>query len=186
MVNWLNANQGFVMCLLTLVYVIATGIIVLYNRRTIEEMRVSREAESRPYVFVYLDKDPRELCFYLRVRNYGKSGAKIQSVSITPNLNLPGGALPENFLKNVVLAPSQNLEFIVVGKKDETLKNDYDIRVRYTSIGDVRKQYSDQYTLTVRYVRQMGYTDIKRNNLSDEANALRNIASHLDSIRRKL
>ena len=61
MIDWLNANQGFAMSVLTLVYVAATIIIVIYNRKTIKEMKDAREEESRPYVFVYLDKDPRDL-----------------------------------------------------------------------------------------------------------------------------
>jgi len=186
MINWLNTNQGFVMSLLTLIYVIATLVIVLYNRKTIREMKEGREAESRPYVFVYLDKDPRDLCFYLRIRNYGKSGAKINHVSIAPNLKLCHEALPEDFLKGVILAPAQTLEFIVLEKEDETLKNDYAISIQYTSVDGSGKQYSENYMLTIQYAHQMGYTDNKQSNLTDEANALRNIANHLDSMRRKL
>ena len=186
MIDWLNANQGFAMSVLTLVYVAATIIIVIYNRKTIKEMKDAREEESRPYVFVYLDKDPRDLCFYLRIRNYGKSGARLNSVSITPSLKLCDEAMPENFLENVILAPSQTLEFIVLEKKDETLKSDYSISLRYETTGSNKKEYSDEYRLTVQYAHQMGYTDNKQSNLRGEANALRNIASHLDSMRRKM
>ena len=55
-INWLNENQGFAMSLLTLIYAIATVVIVSYNRKTIKEMRESRESETRPYIFVYLQK----------------------------------------------------------------------------------------------------------------------------------
>ena len=174
------------MSLLTLIYVIATVIIVLYNRKTIKEMKEGREAESRPYVFVHLDKDPRDLCFYLRVKNYGKSGAKLENVTITPNLNLYGTVLPATFLKNVILAPSQTLEFIVLEKKEETMKNDYTVNLQYVSVDNGKKIYQDEYTLTLQYAHQMGYTDNKQGNYSDEANALRNIANHLDSMRRKI
>lgn len=185
-INWLNENQGFVMILLTLVYVVATVIIVLYNRKTIMEMQEAREAESRPYVFAYLDKDPRDLRFYLRFKNYGKSGAKLNMVSISPILKFYHDAEPQNFLRNVILAPSQTLEFLLFEQKEETLKNDYAINLQYSSVGDSQKQYHEEYTLIIQYICQMGYTEIKKNNLSDEANALRNIARHLDSMRRKL
>lgn len=149
-------------------------------------MKKSREAESRPYVFAYLDKDPRDYCFYLRIRNYGKSGAKLNNILITPELKLCEEALTDSFLKNVILAPSQTLEFIVLEKTDETLKHDYSVSLQYTSVDDNKKQYSDEYTLTVQYAHQMGYTDHEKSNLTDEENAIRNISSHLDSIRRKL
>lgn len=186
MINWLNTNQGFVMSLLTLIYVIATLIIVHYNRKTIREMKNSREAESRPYVFIYLDKDPRDMCFFVRIRNYGKSGAKINHVSITPNLKLYDNGLPENFLENVILAPSQTLEFIVLEEKEETMENDYSVSIQYSSIAESKRQYSEEYMLTIQYAHQMGYTDNSHSNLSDEANALRNISNQLDSMRRKL
>lgn len=183
-IDWLNVNQGFVMSLLTLVYVIATVIIVWYNRRSINELQQTREVESRPYVFVYLDKEPRDHCFYLRVKNYGKSIARIDGVEISPKLKLAGDALPEDFLKNVIIAPTQILEFIVLGQKDEIAENDYSVRIFYSSVGKTSKKYCEEYTLTLQYTRQMGYTDSNRRNLNDEANALRNIASHLDSLRR--
>ena len=185
-IDWLNTNQGFAMSLLTLVYVVATVVIVCYNRKSIKELQESREAESRPYIFAYLDKDPRDLCFYLRVKNFGKSGAMLNNVSISPNLKLYDAALPEDFLRNVILAPSQTLEFIVLEQKDETLKNDYSVCLKYSSIGSISKQYNEEYKLTLQDAHQMGYTDNKQSNLSDEANALRNIANHLDSLRRKL
>ncbi len=186
MINWLNTNQGFVMSLLTLIYVIATLIIVHYNRKTIREMKESREAESRPYVFVYLDKDPRDMCFFLRIRNYGKSGAKLNHVSITPNLKLCDDGLPENFLKNIILAPSQTLEFIVLEGKEETMKNDYSVSIQYSSMDGSGRQYTEEYMLTIQYAHQMGYTNNGRDNLSNEASALCNISNQLDSIRRKL
>jgi len=185
-IDWINANQGFAMSLLTLVYVIATLIIIYYNRKSIKELQEAREAESRPYIFAYLDKDPRDLCFYLRVKNYGKSGAKLNNVSISPKLKLNNAALPEDFLRNVIIAPSQILEFIVLEEKDETLKNDYSVCLNYSSVGNTSKKYREEYTLTLQYAHQMGYADNYQNKISNEANALRNIANHLDSLRRKL
>lgn len=185
-INWLNTNQGFVMSILTLIYVIATIVIVYYNHKSIKELKETREAESRPYIFVYLDKDPRDSWFYLRVKNYGKSGAKIGYVSISPKLKLVHDALPEKFLKNVIVAPSQTLEFIILEDKDETLQNDYSVYLEYLSLEDEPKKYKEEYTLTIQYAHQMGYTDTKKNNYSNEANALNNIANYLDSLRRKI
>lgn len=39
MINWCNSNQGFLMVLLTLVYVIATIAICFFNYKTINEQK---------------------------------------------------------------------------------------------------------------------------------------------------
>ena len=61
MIDWLNSNQGFVMSILTLVYVLATIIIVIYNRKAIQELQKTREEESIIFVvlvnIVVLKKD---------------------------------------------------------------------------------------------------------------------------------
>lgn len=185
-INWLNANQGFVICLLTLVYVIATIVIVYYNRRSIKEMKDAREAESRPYIFAYLHKDPRDLCFYLRIKNFGKNGGKIKNISITPDMKFVENGIASEFLKNVIFAPDQMLYFLLLERNAETSKSNYSIEITYTAIQDENKMYTEQYSLVTQYADKMGYTDNKTSNLSDEANALQNIASHLDSIRNRL
>lgn len=186
MIEWLNQNQGFVMSVLTAVYVLATIVIVVYNRKSIKEMQESRKAESRPYVFAYLHKDPRDLCFYLRIKNYGKTGALIENIEISPKLKFVGETETKDFLKNVVLAPDQLLQFIVLEQKEETMKCNYNIGLRYKSTQTDKEQFEESYTLILQYAHQMGYTDNKTSNISPEANALKNIAGYLDSIRSKL
>jgi hypothetical protein len=185
-IKWLNENQGFVMSLLTAVYVIATIVIVYYNRKSIKEMKESREAESRPYVFANLQKDPRDTCFYFRIKNYGKSVAKIDSIVITPKLKLVENDEHIEFLKNVVLAPNQIMQFIVLEEWDITSKNNYAVDIKYISISEKKCLFQENYVLSVQYAHQMGYTDHKKNGLKDGENALNNIANHLDSIRNKL
>lgn len=186
MINWLNSNQGFTMTILTLVYVLATIIIVVYNRKSIKELQISREEESRPYIFAYLHRDPRDLCFYFRVKNYGKTGGKIDSIIISPQLKFIDNLDASNFLNNVVLAPDQMLQFILLETKEETTKNSYIINIQYHQTNNGEKNYEEKYSLVTQYSSQMGYTDSKSSNLSETENALKNIASYLDSIRTKL
>lgn len=54
MIDWLNSNQGFVMCLLTLIYVLATVVIVIMNKLSINEMQKNRLEDSRPYIMINL------------------------------------------------------------------------------------------------------------------------------------
>lgn len=185
-ITWLNDNQGFVMSILTCVYVFATIIIVFYNRKSIKEMEKSREEESRPYIFGNLHKDPRDVCFYFRIKNYGKTGGKILSINISPNLKFVDDNKIEEFLKDTILAPEQVLQFIILERNEETSKNDYLVSIKYSSTNNNKKIYREEYKLITQYASQMGYTDNKTSNLSDEGNAIKNIANYIDAIRNKL
>ena len=75
------------MCLLTFVYVVATIVIVYYNKKSIKEMIKTREEDNRPYVFANLEKYPRDRFFTLKIKNYGKLSAKINKIEIEPKIN---------------------------------------------------------------------------------------------------
>ena len=186
MVNWLNSNQGFVMSVLTFVYVLATIVIVIYNRKSIKEFQKTREEESRPYIFAHLHKDPRDICFYFRIKNYGKTGGKIESIEISPKLKFVGDKDIGEFLNNVILAPNQILQFILPERNEETAKKTYDVNIKYHQINDSKKSYEEKYSLLTQYSSQMGYTDSNSSNLSSDENSLKNIANYLDCIRNKM
>lgn len=185
-VNWLNNNQGFTMSILTLVYVIATIVIVIYNRKSIQELQKTREQESRPYLFAYLQKDPRDMCFYFRIKNYGKSGGKIENIQVSPQLKFIGEKNVGEFLNNVILAPNHMIQLILLEQAEETRKNTYDVVIKYQPINNSNKSYEEEYTLIMQYTSQMGYTDSKTSSLSESENALKNIANCLDSIRNNI
>ncbi|MFA6940498.1 MAG: hypothetical protein WCQ54_05870 [Clostridiaceae bacterium] len=186
LVNWLNNNQGFAMSVLTLVYVVATIIIVIYNRKSIKELQNTREDESRPYIFAYLHKDPRDICFSLRIKNYGKTGAKIENIEIAPILKFANNKNVGEFLNNVILAPNQMLQFILLERNKETALKTYDVTISYYPTNNCKKLYEEKYSLITQYSAQMGYTDSNTSGLSEEENALKNIANYLDSIRNKI
>ncbi|SEW38868.1 hypothetical protein [[Clostridium] fimetarium] len=186
MISWMNNNQGFVMCLLTAVYVIATIIIVYYNRKSINEIKETREAESRPYVFANLISDARDMCFYLQVKNYGKTGAKILELSIEPNLKINSTNNNTKFIENTILAPSQVLQFIVIEERDKTAESSYKVKIEYESLTSSMKKYTEEYELNVQYIDCVGHTDSNASNLSKTENYLKRISEHLDSIRMKV
>lgn len=183
MVQWMNANQGFVMCVLTFVYVIATIIIVIMNKKSISEMEKTRKEESRPYIIANLVKDPRDRCFYLRIKNYGRSGAVIDDFSVTPELNMVKDDGKSLSLKKCLLAPSQSLQFIILEEWEVTCEKEYTVTISYTTAGTSPDAFEEAYILIAQYAHQMGYTNTKKNNLSHCDNALINIADSLDSIR---
>lgn len=186
LVQWMNANQGFVMCVLTFVYVVATFIIVIMNKKSISEMEKTRKEESRPYIIANLVKDPRDRCFYLRIKNYGRSGAVINNFSVMPELNLVKDDGKSLSLERCLLPPSQSLQFIILEEWKVTCEKEYTVTISYTTTGASPDIFEESYTLITQYAHQMGYTNTKKSNLSDCDNALANIADSLDSIRNKI
>jgi len=186
MIEWLNQNQGFIMSLLTLVYVIATLIIVVYNRKVIDEMKQNREEDSRPYIFVYMHKNPRDNTFSLVVKNYGKSGARIEKINIEPKLKFVAKPMEDDFMKNVVLAPNQMVHFMLGERAVETYKKDYIAQVSYKSVTlENKKHYDERYEMITEYASSMGYAHYESSKDKSE-NALIRIAAELDSIKNNL
>lgn len=186
MINWLNNNEGFVMCLLTLVYVLATIIIVVMNKISTSEMKKARKEDSRPYIMANLVKDPRDMCFYIRIKNYGKTGAIIDNLEISPDLKLIKESGENISLKGCMFPPQHVIQFIILEKWDETSKNDYCIKISYDSIEDKKRHFADEYKLVTQYAHMQGYTNKKKSGASDIDNALISISNSLDSIRNKL
>jgi len=58
--------------------------------------------------------------------------------------------------------------------------------LKYYPTNNYKKIYEEKYTLITQYSAHMGYTENSSSNLTEGENALRNIASHLDSIRNKI
>lgn len=97
MINWLNSNQGFVMAVLTLVYVGTTAFMAWLMRRTNQlaarNMELVLELErrrSRPYVL--FDIVAKDHIVRAVVRNAGRTVARNVTVTVTPALGRDGGA----------------------------------------------------------------------------------------------
>ena len=92
-VNWLNQNQGFVMAILTVVYVVTTIIIALL---TLKATRLSRknldmalEIEKnrlRPYVLFNISSSIAQKSTFASIKNLGLTAAYNVKVSIKPKL----------------------------------------------------------------------------------------------------
>jgi|LSQX01.1.fsa_nt_gb hypothetical protein len=82
MIGWLNDNQGAVMAILTLVYVVATIILVCLQRRTLTEIRIDRELREKPDVQLTVRITPAGLIMFA-LKNYGGSPAKDISVDFS-------------------------------------------------------------------------------------------------------
>lgn len=184
LIDFLNANQGAVMAALTAVYVIATVVIVYYNKKSIDELRKTRESESRPYLFLYLAKIPREQHYYLVLRNYGKTGGKISNARVSPGLPFLKGAADASFLNNTVVAPEQSIHLLIYDAAKTIQETDYSVSLCYEDMAG--KKYREDYVLNLEYVYSTGFSDHNKSNYTASENALHNIASSLDSITMKM
>lgn len=180
---WLNTNQGFVMCLLTFVYVVATIVIMYYNKKSINEMAKSREEDSRPYVFANLERDPRDRSFTFKVKNHGKSSAKIIRMEINPNIKFIHEK-DASFLSGVIISPGQVIPFLIPKESKEMMDCLYKILIDYESLAG--KKYHEEYNIVLSYSREMGYSDTTKSNLTNAENQLYNISANLEKINNKL
>jgi hypothetical protein len=92
-IKWLNDNQGFVMALLTLVYVITTVAIALLTLRATNlskkhlETAIDLEKNRlRPYVIFNISSSTITRSTFVSIKNLGLTAAYNIKVSITPKL----------------------------------------------------------------------------------------------------
>jgi len=123
MIDWCNANQGFVMVVLTLVYVIATIAIVQLARHSNKiaqanlKTLVDLEREkARPLIDV--DLVPDSIFLSLHVSNRGLTPAYDVKFSVTPTLEYLGGreqSVPLAILDNGLtsLAPGSTTKTLI-------------------------------------------------------------------------
>lgn len=182
-IEFLNYNQGAVIACLTFVYVVATLVIVYFNKRSIDEMRATREEEIRPYVFAYLAFVPREnqRCT-LVLKNYGKCGARITAFFIEPGLNLVHGETDCSFLANMILAPGQAIRLLAIDPDKKLHEEQFAVLISYQTL-DKTKCYSENYTLIQQYVAESAYAETNQSGCEKWQNALINISGSLDTIK---
>ena len=185
-VSYLNANQGFVMAALTFVYVVATIVIVYFNKKTIDEMKEEREAESRPYLFAHLAFIPGETkrC-QLVLKNYGKSGAYIKSFSISPEIQLVKGPNDCAFFSKTIIAPNQSIQLLVLDPMEQMHEISYTVQLTY---GDTlgNKWYSETYSLIQQYAGEAGSVTTNRGKMEKYQSAIIDISHSLDVIKNSM
>ncbi len=185
-VEWININQGLAMVILTFVYVIATIIIVIFNSKSIRELRITRENEMRPYVFGqftmfsdYINQAD------FQIRNSGKTGALIKAISIIPDLPISKDSDGISSLAGFVVAPNQVFNIMLKGLLKDIMDNMYTIHIEYQSLG-IKQLYVEDYKIPLNAYSLVGHSYVSQDKHSDEANALRNIASILSSMNKRL
>ncbi len=186
MISFLNTNQGAVMATLTLIYVVATIVIVWFNKKAIDEMKLSREGEARPYLFCHLSFIARETKRgTLVLKNYGKTGATITSFLITPRIPLPKGESNCSFFKGTTIAPQQSITLLAYDEELQMQSTKYQVSITYQDVS-TKVIYKENYDLTQQYISESTFFEKNGTRSSKAENALISISDSLDTIKNLL
>lgn len=110
MIEWFNLNQGFVMSILTFVYVVSTIGILLSARNSNKMAWESISRTTRPFISV--DLYPENNFVYLRLKNNGITPAIDVSVILETSLKI----FKDNILnekKLNIIAPNTEIKFFL-------------------------------------------------------------------------
>ena len=160
MIDWFNHTNGFVLSILTAVYVVASLAVLCFmarsNRlaeRAIEHSQRLHHQQTRPYVV--FDLVPRDRSIYAELQNYGVMPAFDVAVTLDQELKSIGNR-QSTLLRNPVgmLAPNRVItDFIDVGHQfHESNVLVFTGTVTYRD-GNGAK-YSEQFSLDLKYYKE--------------------------------
>ncbi len=124
-ISWFDQHQGFALALLTLVYAGATVWLVVETRRSVNELRLARIEQNRPYIALSVE-DRADGLPILALTNNGQSTASRVKVTLPADLpELTSGVLKPETIRalgsgNVTLAPRQRIIFALYAPGDFT------------------------------------------------------------------
>ena len=200
MIECINNNQGFMMVVLTAVYVIATIAICLFNyksaqatREQVAESARQFEEINRAFVTVYADFIRNGL-FVLCVSNSGNKPAKDINVNIGEEYfkNIKQEFLPnvEKFVKsNFMLGLEQKFYLTLGGLLDYEKLSNESMFLELTYQDDKRK-YSEKIEIRLKEIAwSLNYTspitDIQHD-IKKQRENVEKLADNLEKIRRKI
>lgn len=200
MLEWINNNQGFVMVVLTAVYVIATIAICLFNyksaqatREQVAESARQFEETNRAFLTVYADFIRNGL-FVLCVSNSGNKPAKEINVNIGEEYfkNIKQEFLPnvEKFVKsNFMLGLEQKFYLTLGGLLDYEKLSNESMFLELTYQDDKRK-YSEKIEIRLKEIAwSLNYTspitDIQHD-IKKQRENVEKLSDNLEKIRRKI
>lgn len=190
MIEWLNANQGFALTLLTLIYVVANIIIVVImtraNKLTAESINTAIQLDrerTRPSILFHLDTG---LSGFVEasLKNIGATTAFDIMVSVAPKLNTSvGGHIIVDFAEEPVasLPPGASISTLIgVFHKieDEYPELVYKGDVQY--VDATGKHFTEPFKIDLSIHKHLQH--LARNDIHDVAIQLEKIHRTLDGI----
>ena len=147
--------------LIGIVASLITGIIaIIISVKTLKQNSIMIEESTRPYIVVYREyvQVLSSIHEYLVIKNYGKTGATIDSLSIEPpyeKTDLPKKVSISDGISGQFLAPSQSLTTVLFAN---AFKNNRTGITRFTiSYHTLEKSYSDTFTIREDLKNDIGF-----------------------------
>ncbi|MES9666456.1 hypothetical protein [Bacillus nitratireducens] len=166
LLKWINANQGAVMAILTLIYVGATIFILRANSASVKEMKKTREEENRPYVVAYLDSKTNGVVNFV-LKNIGKTMALDTKVEVSPRIESPE-KMPlsdSNLLNKPIpnIPPQYNYKAFLgmswdIKDKEKDVYPVYKATVTYKGANDEKTIYVEEYIMDLNFESGLLYT----------------------------
>ena len=195
LIDWCNANQGFVMAILTFVYVVATICLVLLVRGQLNHAVELEQGRTRP--FVIFDLVTEHHFVFATLTNTGQTPARDVRLSISPQIKaIIGGqnaAPSEERLKEIAFL-ERGVAMMPPGRTIKALVGHWShFRNRYSDLrfeGSI--SYNDQVLISysepvvVDLAAEEGLLFLARKDIDDVARNVEKISKTLDSIERLL
>jgi hypothetical protein len=190
-IQWLNANQGFALALLTFVYVAATIFVALLMsksntlaRKSIEVAIQLDKSRSRPYVLFDILIDGSLV--YAIVKNIGLTAAKNVLVSIEPALLVTANKEQKQtaLINHVIefIPPQREFkDFLDVSHHFVSSYPDLSFRGRIEYKDMQEQSYNEQFTINLNFQKQLSYIEEK-----DIAQEIEKIGRHVESVSRTM
>ena len=147
--DWINLSLSILSFILAVISVVTVVITLRQNHKMIEE-------SNRPYITVYGDKtnfsSPQ---FYLVIKNFGKTGAFIESLECDIDLgkySYQTGITPFQNIVGTLIAPNQNficnIDYMQLSEDNIDVIN---FAIKYTANG---KSYCEKYPVNYSAVKK--------------------------------
>ena len=200
MLEWINNNQGFVMVVLTAVYVIATIAICLFNyksaqatREQVAESARQFEETNRAFLTVYADFIRNGL-FVLCVSNSGNKPAKEINVNIGEEYfkNIKQEFLPnvEKFVKSYFMLGIEQKFYLTLGGLLDYEKLSNESMFLELAYQDDKRKYSERIEIRLKEIAWLlnytsPITDIQHD-IKKQRENVEKLSDNLEKIRRKI
>ena len=176
--DYISISISVLSFILAIISVLTVVITIMQNKRMIE-------AQSRPYLSVYLQYDEYNTNTYICVKNYGNTSAKIITADLTPCIKLRGNSFSD-IIKNTVISPRQQLHFLLPHNIQEKLleneNNEISVSIKYQDCMTM-KTYNEQNHSFINYMNEIYSSRITNTDKSNIENSLQNLENSLCMIK---
>lgn len=175
-------------CVLCILSFILAAVSVVTVVVTLKQNNKMLEADARPYVVAYFSYDEYAPNLFLCIRNFGKTAAIIDKLTISPGVKAIDKEASQ-LLEKVMIAPTQQIHFLLLGKDNSmNLRNmelNHEVTVQYHDCA-TNKKYLETYHANVEYTKCVAAAYSNRSDLTEAENALRAIEKSLIAIKNKM